>query len=394
MDKNLDFAPKESRFKKRKMESYLKRLFGLKREINKFKKSFRGSLKDPLLCFGIASSVLFALISLSSGPVVNSLSDSGDFLLASLSKTQEEPTKEEIFVGLIKNSWPETPEIILLADSSLKAVTPPSSFTPQILGALVGGYDFSETKKAITEYEVGSGDTLSGVASKFGISLNTVLWANDLNSRSLIQPGQKLVILPTTGVIHHVKSGDTISEIAERYEGNVSEIISFNNLSGGGDIYVGDIVIIPDGEKPTASYQYAPASTPLADSYFICPIAGCERKITQGLHWYNAIDFSSGKCGEVIYAAAAGEVLKIKITSSTYRWAFNGYGNHMTIQHPNGVVTYYGHISAALVSVGDRVSQGQPIALMGGQPGTAGAGNSTGCHLHFGVSGARNPFAK
>jgi len=129
----------------------------------------------------------------------------------------------------------------------------------------------------------------------------------------------------------------------------------------------------------------------LASSYFICPHSAC--RISQYLHWYNAIDFG-GKCGDPIIAAAAGTVLKVQLTSSTSRWVFGGAGNHLTILHPNGVVTMYGHLSASLVKPEDVVSQGQMIALMGGQPGTPGAGLSTGCHVHFGVTGARNPFAR
>ena len=374
------------------MDSYLKSLFGLKDKIGRTKETLRGFLRDPLLCLGTISSILFLFVCLGYSFVSDSPLSSGDFLMASILESSEESVKEEAFAGLIKKSWPDSPEFLLLADSSLRAATPPSSFSSQILGALVGGYDFDDAKNTITEYIVEPGDSLLGIASKFSISLNTILWANDLNSGSLIQPGQKLVLLPVSGVLHHIKSGDTISEIAQTYKGKTDEIIAFNDLSSEGDIYVGDIIIIPDGQKPKSSYQ--PSTAPLANSYFICPIAGCTKKITQGLHWYNAIDFSSGKCGEVIYAAAAGEVLKVKLTSSTSKWAFNGYGNHMTILHPtNGVVTYYGHISVSLVNPGDQVSQGQAIALMGGQPGTAGAGRSTGCHLHFGVSGSRNPFA-
>ena len=67
-------------------------------------------------------------------------------------------------------------------------------------------------------------------------------------------------------------------------------------------------------------------------------------------------------------------------------------GNYVTILHGNGTVTYYGHLMALLVRSGDKVYTGQNIALMGGAPGTAGAGNSTGCHLHFEVVGARNPL--
>ena len=136
----------------------------------------------------------------------------------------------------------------------------------------------------------------------------------------------------------------------------------------------------------------AAAQIPTSQSYFICPIA-LPCRITQNLHWYNAIDFSHGRCGDTIYAAAGGTVLKVKLTNSTSRLAYGGAGNHITILHPNGVTTMYGHIATSFVSPGENVYQGQPIALMGGQPGTPGAGMSTGCHVHFGVSGTRNPFA-
>ncbi|MFH1582350.1 MAG: M23 family metallopeptidase [bacterium] len=375
------------------MDSYLKPLFGLKSYFHKNRKKIRGSFKDPFVCFGSIAILMFILVSLISGPMSNSLYNKGDFSLASLAKAVGEATDEDSFAGLLKSSWPDSPEFLVLEENTLKASTPPSSFSPQVLGALIEGYDYADTKKIITEYAIESGDSLSSIAAKFNISLNTLLWANELDSRSLIQPGQKIVILPVTGVLHYVKSGDTVSAIIEKYKAKTEDVVIFNNLSNEGDIYAGDILIIPNGTKPKNTYQYAPSNAPLADSYFIYPIAA-PYTITQGLHFYNAIDFSHGKCGEVIFAAAAGEVLKVKMTNSTSKYALNGYGNHMTIEHPNGVVTYYGHISASLVSVGDRVSQGQPIALMGGKPGTPGAGSSTGCHLHFGVSGARNPFAR
>ncbi len=352
----------------------------------------KGSFKDPLLCLGIISFILFSLVSLGSSFLFET-PNKGNFSLANISKIFEESTKKEIFLGPEKEFRPESPEFLLVGNSSLKAVSPPTTFSPQVLGALIGGVEFEDTKKVITEYVVEPGDTLWSIAKQFNISLDTILWANDLNKNSYIQPGQKLIILPISGVIHHVKSGDTISGIAKKYKGKVDEIIAFNNLSDGGDIYIGDIIIVPNGVMPTPSVRYAPKLVPLASSYFICPItAPC--RITQGLHWYNAVDFSHGKCGEPIYAAAAGKVLKVKLTNSTSRWAFGGAGNHLTILHPNGVVTYYGHIATSFVSPGQEVSQGQVIALIGGQPGTPGAGLSTGCHLHFGVSGARNPFAK
>jgi len=216
------------------------------------------------------------------------------------------------------------------------------------------------------------------------------MWANELIHTVLIRPGQKLIILPITGVIYHVKAGDTISEIASTYKAKTEEIVSFNGLSSEADILIGDILIIPNGKMPITT-QYARTWVPLSKSYFMCPIS-LPCRITQGLHWYNAVDFSHGKCGEAILAAAGGQVLRVRLTNSTSRWAFGGAGNYITILHPNGVVTTYGHIATSLVSPGDTVYQGQTIALVGGMPGTPGAGMSTGCHLHFSVRGASNPF--
>jgi len=373
------------------MLDYLRR----KSLLNSFPEKIKGSLKTPCLCMGVVAVFLFIFVSAGAGLIVNSFAGKSDFYLADISRMMglEGAEKDGLFVGSTKKFSPESPQFILVGGSMLLASTPPTTFSSQVLGSLVAGYEPEDAKMVITEYIVEEGDTLLSLASKFNISLNTILWANDLTEKSIIKPGQKLVILPVSGVVHHVKDKDTISGVAEMYKGKTEEIISFNHLPENGAIYIGDILIVPNGTMPVLSIQkqQTPTSVPLASSYFICPHSAC--RITQGLHWYNAIDFG-GKCGDPIRAAAAGTVLKVATTSSTSRWAFGGAGNHITIMHPNGVVTMYGHISASLVNPGDEVSQGQIIALMGGQPGTPGAGLSTGCHVHFGVTGARNPFAR
>ena len=299
----------------------------------------------------------------------------------------------DLFLGPSNKFSLESPDFLLIQRNSLKASLPPTTLSPQVLGALVGSGDLPEVRQGIIEYVVESGDNLWTIAQRFNISLDSLLWANDLNKNTALGLGKKLIIPPISGVIYHIKSGDTISNIAQTYKGKTSEILAFNGLSSEGDIFIGDILIIPNGTMPAPSTIYVSQYVPLASSYFICPIA-LPCRITQGLHWYNAIDFSHGECNEPIYAAAGGEVLRVKLTTSTSKWAFGGAGNYIKILHPNGVVTMYGHISKSLVSVGQKVSQGQIIALMGGGWGMPGSGLSTGCHVHFGVSGARNPFAQ
>jgi len=264
--------------------------------------------------------------------------------------------------------------------SFLESDLPPIQIFSETLATL------KEGKKEIVEYEVEEGDTISSISKKFGISEKTILWANNLSENSKIKEGDKLIILPVDGILHQVKKGEVLSQIANRYKAELSEIISFNELpidkEGKILIFPGDILIIPGGEPPSKNPKiFVQQFLQIPDTFFICPLPPCN--ITQGLHWYNAVDFSNGKCGEYILASASGKVILTK-----YGWN-GGAGNTIKILHPNGVITQYGHLREILVKEGQEVYQGQIIATVGN---TGRVRGKTGCHLHFSVLGAKNPF--
>lgn len=290
----------------------------------------------------------------------------------------------------------ESPQLSFVQENSLTGISCSQIFSSkelEVLGSLSGS-DTSGDKKEITEHIVQNGDTLISIATDFDISLNTLLWANGLTRTSIIKPGQTLVVLPVSGVVHHVKKGDTIGGIAQTYKGKVSEIIAFNELPEEGDIFIGDILVIPNGTQPAPSYSPSNYSqVPLASSYFIVPVVSPYRT-TQWLHWYNAVDFANqgSSCGQPVLAAAGGQVLKIS-------YGYNqGAGNYIRIIHPNGLITHYGHLQKVFVTLGQNVSQGEIIGLIGYSGRTIPAGPS-GCHLHFAVYSSegnppRNPFSR
>ena len=86
----------------------------------------------------------------------------------------------------------------------------------------------------------------------YGVTSNTILWANDLPRATSIREGQTLVILPIAGVRHVVKSGDTINSIAKKYEGDVEEILSYNQLDSNSDLKIGMTVVVPGGSMHQA----------------------------------------------------------------------------------------------------------------------------------------------
>lgn len=253
---------------------------------------------------------------------------------------------------------------------------------------------------AITTYVVKSGDTLSGIAAKFGISVNTIRWANDLTEKtSKIAIGDELVILPVSGIEYTVKKGDTLSGIASKYDVDQEDILKYNDIEKDA-IKVGMDLIIPGAEpikaatpKPVAksSTPKTPTTTkeasddrqdqkdPSSDSY-TSPVSGI---LTQGIHDGNAVDFGV-PVGTSVRAFKSGTVIIAK--AGGYN---GGYGSYIVINHEGSCQTQYSHLSKVSVAVGDNVSQGETIGLSGN------TGRSTGPHLHFNVRNCGgNPFTK
>jgi murein DD-endopeptidase MepM/ murein hydrolase activator NlpD len=250
---------------------------------------------------------------------------------------------------------------------------------------------FHSNRKQASIYVVREGDTLGEVAEMFGVSVNTIVWANDI-SGSTISPDDVLVILPISGIRHEVEDGDTLASLAKRYSSSVGEIREYNELSNDDTLSIGAIVDIPGGKMPkvaparsqsSGTYVAAGAAVTSAartnvSGYFINPVPGSV--LTQHLHGYNAVDFGAPR-GTSVIAAASGQVTK----SVGSGWN-GGYGNFIVIRHPNGTETLYSHMSSVIVSHGQNIVQGQVIGYIGS------TGRSTGPHLHFEVRGAANPF--
>ncbi len=250
-----------------------------------------------------------------------------------------------------------------------------------------------------TVYEVSSGDSIISIASSFGISPQTIMLENKLDQNSTLRPGQKLTILPTTGITHSVKSGETVSQIAAKYKIDENDLLDANDLELPDDIMPGDNLVIPMAQvgmptktaskfvtdtsnKITLKQASAPADFIGGPISFMWPTP--VRTITQGFSSrHTGLDISDSKM-EPIYASADGFV-----EISGYQ---TGYGNTIVINHGNGFKTRYGHASELYVSAGDKVVKGQNIAKQGRTGRVSGV---TGIHLHFEIlkNGARvNPL--
>jgi murein DD-endopeptidase MepM/ murein hydrolase activator NlpD len=241
-----------------------------------------------------------------------------------------------------------------------------------------------ESSDEISVYVVREGDSLSQIAEMYGVTSNTILWANDLSKATDIHAGDALVILPIVGVRHTVAKGETLITIVKKYEGELQEVLDYNNLASADAVGVGDVIIIPGGELHTAKKVAASASPTKTSGIkasgagFSHPVPGALR--TQGIHGYNGVDLAASY-GTAVRAAAGGSVIVAKAAG----WN-GGYGNYIVVKHSNGTQTLYAHLSGVNVGVGDWVEQGQTIGAMGN------SGKSTGTHLHFEVRGGSNPF--
>lgn len=227
-------------------------------------------------------------------------------------------------------------------------------------------------------YQVQPGDTLSSIAQKFGISVDSVRWANgNLPEKATLRIGQELKIPPVTGIVHKVSQGETIYSIAKKYQTDPQKIVDFPfNDFADLDTFalnIGQILIVPDGvppkEKPIIPKIPEAPLFAGGTGQLAWPVGG---RITQGPVWYHmAIDIANSETPGI--AAAEGGVVTLV---SGQRYA---YGHHVIIDHGGGLQSLYAHLSQIYVSEGEKVSRGQLIGKMGS------TGRSTGVHLHFEV---------
>ncbi len=242
-------------------------------------------------------------------------------------------------------------------------------------------------------YVVRKGDSITQIAQMFDVSVNTILWANNMKKGDKLNEGDILFILPVSGLEHKVAKGQTLQSIAKLYKVDINDIVQNNDIALDTPLVVGDTLIIPnaqkseENDKPVKDLNASIAKDKLfyeqhpiqnLAGYFIDPVPGY--RLSQGLHDNNAVDLAIAK-GTPIHAAAAGTVILA-------RKGYNGgFGNLVIISHPNGTETLYAHQSKITTSAGAEVFQGEVIGYVGS------TGHSTGPHLHFAVKGAQNPGA-
>lgn len=258
-----------------------------------------------------------------------------------------------------------------------------------------------QVRHHVVKYIIQPGDTLFGIADRFGINPNTIFWANTdvlQDNVHLLQLGTPLYILPVDGVYHLADGEQSIAEIASLYGVTAGDILysEFNTLSEYDSDYVppADLrIVVPNGRRDYISYQ-APirtgtesgAANPEGSLHpgscrqvyvgtggvgdYINPVGQVAYRVTTEFAlWHPGTDFAVDY-ETPIYAAETGVVVFAG-------WHRDGYGELIIIDHGDGWTTYYAHLSNRFVGCGDQVTKGQLIGEMGM------TGNATGIHLHF-----------
>lgn len=267
----------------------------------------------------------------------------------------------------------------------------------------------SRPREEVVKYKVLQGDTIFGIAEKFGLEPQTVLWGNYytlLDNPHSLQPDQELNILPVNGTYHEWQDGEGLNGVAEYYGVTPDDIINYpaNHLDAKtiGDythpnIKPGTWLIVPNGQRQFISWSAPlgvtrenPASARVLGPGVCEPVSGgavgfgtfvwpTDHHFLSGYdytpsanHWGIDID---GDEGQAVYATDAGVVVYAG-------WNNYGYGNMIMVDHGNDFQSLYAHLSSINVVCGQSVGQGNLIGLVGS------TGRSSGPHLHFEIRGS------
>jgi len=248
-------------------------------------------------------------------------------------------------------------------------VEPPKAEAPQPQPA-------DSKKPTVLVHTVRAGETLWDIAQAYGITVDSIVSANDLKNPNRLQVGQKLEILTVKGVLHEVASGESLWEIAQRYKVPLNDIVEVNNIADPSRIQPKTKLIIPGATRVLRSDALVVNGQ--LQKAFDWPVSG-RISSKYGQRWgrmHNGLDIAVNT-GTPVKAAADGKV--------TFAGWNGNYGILVVIDHGNGVETRYAHNSRVNVKVGQQVSRGQVVAYSGN------TGNSTGPHVHFEIRYRNNP---
>jgi murein DD-endopeptidase MepM/ murein hydrolase activator NlpD len=229
----------------------------------------------------------------------------------------------------------------------------------------------------LRHYTVKTGDTLSGIASKFHVSTMTIWWANHLTSKDQLHVGQNLMIPPVDGLVVTVQAGDTLTTLATKYKITDSAIVTVNELTDT-NLIVGEVLIMPGAKGapiPVPKVKVATSSIrtfTYTGGAWHWPVVGGGNYVSQY--------FWSGHPGVDIAASYGTPIVAPLAARVIYAgWNDNGGGYQVWLNYGNGLYSGMYHMSSVSVSVGQVVARGQQVGRIG-QSGWA-----TGPHCHFEV---------
>jgi murein DD-endopeptidase MepM/ murein hydrolase activator NlpD len=322
-----------------------------------------------------------------------------------------------VVIWLVRLFYTQQPEAEIVANALQTAPTIPVASIEDVQGPEIvdsfGGIPRlaqvhttipSRPRQEVVKYTVVEGDTVFGIAEKFGLQPETILWGNYyilLDDPHALQPGQELNILPVNGTYHEWQQGEGLNGISTYYGVKPEDIINYpaNNLDlatigdfSNPNVAPGTWLIVPNGRREFVSWS-APLGVTRENPAFarVLGPGACEA-VSGGAvgygtfiwpsnkHYLSGFDYSpnanhwgldiAGNEGEAVYASDAGVIVYAG-------WNNYGYGNMILVDHGSGFQTLYAHLSAYNVVCGQSVGQGDVIGAIGN------TGRSSGAHLHF-----------
>jgi murein DD-endopeptidase MepM/ murein hydrolase activator NlpD len=240
----------------------------------------------------------------------------------------------------------------------------------------------------VRTYKVKKGDKLGEIATEFKVSPMTIVWANNLKSKTDFKKGDTLRIPPVTGLIVKVAAADTLESIASRYGVEGTDILVTNGIDDP-NLVIGQVLVLPGAKgkaipkptiKPSTGIRLRDGGGPIVKNVpstysggkFMFPVVGGDNYVSQYFRYgHYAIDIA-GDYGSTVRSAAAGTVIFAG-------WKSNGGGYQVWVAHGSGLYTTYNHMSAISVGRGQEIGRGKAVGRIGQ------SGNASGPHLHFEV---------